>query len=59
MDVEIGTGVYLALLVVCVALAMLTVVSHAIALAIIRRRLSWRIRGKNYSDHLFLSLIHI
>ena len=59
MDVEIGTSVYLAVLVVCVALAMLTVVSHAIALAIIRRRLSGRIRGKNYSDHLFREAVII
>ncbi|MFG1348944.1 ion channel [Xanthobacter autotrophicus] len=59
MDGNIEAGEYLALLVVCVALAMLTVVSHAIALAIIRRRLSWRIRGKSYSDHVFLEAVII
>ncbi|MDI4657087.1 ion channel [Xanthobacter autotrophicus] len=59
MDGDIEAGVYLALLVVCVALAMLTVVSHAIALAIIRRRLSWRIRGKSYSDHVFREAVII
>ncbi|MFG1364830.1 ion channel [Xanthobacter versatilis] len=59
MNEGIGSGAYLALLMVCIALAMLTVVSHAISLAIIRRRLSRRIRGKSYSDHVFREAVII
>ncbi|QRG04805.1 hypothetical protein EZH22_16760 [Xanthobacter dioxanivorans] len=55
----LGSGAYLALLVVCAALAMLTVTSHAIALAIIRRRLSRRISGKTYADHMFTEAVII
>lgn len=59
MDGGIGSGAYLALLAVCAVLAMLTVIAHAIGLAIVRRRLSWRIRGKSYSDHIFREAVII
>ena len=59
MSGGIGSGAYVALLGVCVALAMLTVVSHAIALAIIRRRLTRRIHGKSYNDHMFREAVII
>lgn len=59
MDGNIGSGAYLALLATCVVLAMLTVVAHAIALAVIRRRLSHRISGKTYSDHVFVEAVII
>lgn len=55
----IGSGAYLTLLVVCIALAMLTVITHALALAIIRRRLSRRIRGKSYTDRMFAEAVII
>lgn len=52
-------GTYLTLVAVCVLLAMLTVMVHAIGLGIIRRRLTRRIRGKVYDDHIFREAIII
>ncbi|MFG1347240.1 potassium channel family protein [Xanthobacter autotrophicus DSM 431] len=59
MDEGASSGTYLVLLSVCVVLAMLTVMVHAIALSIIRRRLSRRIRGKDYDDHVFREAVII
>ncbi|MFS8039265.1 ion channel [Xanthobacter sp. AM11] len=53
MDGGLGSGAFFALMVLCAALAMLTVISHAVALAIVRRRLIWRIRGQVYANHVF------
>ncbi len=59
MDGNIGSGAVFAVVVICVVLAMLTVVTHAISLTIIRRRLNHRIRGKIYVDHVFVESVII
>ena len=59
MDGTIGSGAMLAVAMVCIVLAMLTVCTHAIGLAIIRRRLSHRISGKVYADHVFVEAVII
>ena len=59
MDERIGSGAVLAVVLICIVLAMLTVITHAVALALIRRRLSHRIRGKVYIDHVFVEAVII
>lgn len=59
MDGNIGSGAVLAVVVTCIVLAMLTVVTHAISLTLIRRRLNRRIRGKIYVDHVFVETVII
>lgn len=59
MDGNIGSGAVFAVVVTCIVLAMLTVVTHAISLTLIRRRLNRRIRGKIYVDHVFVETVII
>ncbi|MFG1300682.1 ion channel [Xanthobacter sp. V3C-3] len=71
MDQGPSQGIYLTLVAACVLPVMLTVMVHAMGLGIIRRRLTHRIGGRAYDDHMFreaviisttvvsLSLVHL
>lgn len=59
MDGHMGSGAVLAVVITCIVLAMLTVVTHAMSLTVIRRRLNHRISGKIYVDHVFVEAVII